>query len=44
MVAGTSRDQTGDEGDKQGFAALTRVVHELEEAKIRRYCTSHTQT
>jgi len=34
VVAGTSRDQAGDEGVKQGFAASARVVHELKEAEI----------
>ncbi len=31
-----SSDERGDEGVKQGFAALARVVHELEEAEIKR--------
>ncbi len=35
VVAGTSRDQAGDEGVKQGFAASARVVHELKEAEIK---------
>jgi hypothetical protein len=34
VVAGTSRDQAGDEGAKQGFAASPSIVHELEEAKV----------
>jgi len=33
MVAGTSRDQAGDEGAEQGFAASACVMHDLEEAK-----------
>jgi len=33
---GTSHDQSRDEGAKQGFAAATGVVHELEEAEIER--------
>ncbi len=36
VVAGTSRDQAGDEGVKQGFAASARVVHELKEAEVER--------
>jgi len=36
VVAGTSRDQAGDEGVKQGFAASARVVHELKEAEVKR--------
>ncbi len=28
VVAGTSRDQAGDEGAKQGFAASPSIVHE----------------
>jgi len=31
-----SRDQAGDEGTEQGFAASACVVHELKEAKIER--------
>src|SRR5688572_26248612 len=31
-----SRDQGGGEGSEQGFAASARVVHELEEAEIKR--------
>jgi len=34
VVAGTSHDQCCDEGAEEGFAASTRVVHELKEAKI----------
>ena len=36
MVPGGSRNQAGDKGAEQGFAALTRVVHELEEAEVER--------
>ncbi len=36
VVAGTSRDQAGDERSEQGFAASTRIVHELEEAEVKR--------
>jgi len=36
VVPGGSRNQAGDEGAKQGFAASTRVVHGLEEAEIER--------
>jgi len=36
VVAGTSHDQGCDEGAEEGFAASTRVVHELKEAKIER--------
>ena len=36
VVAGTSRDQAGDEGAEQGFAALACVVHDLEEAEAER--------
>ena len=36
VVKGPSRDQGGDEGSEQGFAASARVVHELEEAEIER--------
>ena len=36
VVAGVSRDQAGDEGAEQGFAAPARVVHELEEAERER--------
>jgi len=36
VVAGTSRDQGCDEGAEQGFAASARVVHELEEAEVKR--------
>src|SRR4051794_37755375 len=31
-----SCDQGGDEGSEQGFAALARIVHELEEAEVER--------
>jgi len=36
VVAGVSRDQARDEGAEQGFAAMARVVHDLEEAKVER--------
>jgi len=36
MVTGPSRNQACDEGAEQGFAASTRVVHELEEAEVER--------
>jgi len=36
VVTGPSRHQAGDEGAEQGFAASTRIVHELEEAKMER--------
>ena len=36
VVLGLSRDQAGDEGAEQGFAASARVVHELEEAEVER--------
>jgi len=36
VVLGTSRNQAGDERAEQGFAASTRVVHELEEAEVER--------
>jgi len=36
VVLGLSRNQAGDEGAEQGFAAPTSVVHELEEAEIKR--------
>jgi len=36
VVAGTSRDQAGDEGAKQGFATSPSIVHELEEAEVER--------
>ncbi len=31
-----SRDQAGDQGTEQGFAAPASVVHELEEAEVKR--------
>ncbi len=34
VVPGPSRNQAGDEGAEQGFAASASVVHELEEAEI----------
>ena len=36
VVPGLSRNRAGDERAEQGFAASTRVVHELEEAEITR--------
>jgi len=36
VVAGPSRHQARDERPEQGFAAATRVVHELEEAEVER--------
>jgi len=36
VVAGVSRDQARDKGAEQGFAAMARVVHDLEEAKVER--------
>jgi len=36
VLAGVSRDQAGDEGAEQGFAAPARVVHGLEETGIER--------
>jgi len=33
VVRSSSRNQAGDERGEQGFAASTRVVHELEEAR-----------
>jgi len=36
VLTGPSRHQAGDEGAEQGFAASTRVVHELKEAEIKR--------
>ena len=36
VVTGPSRHQACDEGAEQGFAASTRVMHELEEAEIER--------
>jgi len=36
VVMGPSRDQTGDQGTEQGFAAPASVVHELEEAEVER--------
>jgi len=33
---GLSRDQAGDQGTEQGFAAPASVVHELEEAEVER--------
>ncbi len=36
VVAGTSRDQGCDERAEKGFAASSRVVHELQEAEIER--------
>jgi len=36
VVTGPSRNQAGDEGAQQGFAASASVVHELEEAEIER--------
>ena len=35
-VLSSSRDQAGDQATEQGFAASARVVHALEEAKIKR--------
>ena len=35
VVTGPSRNQAGDEGAEQGFAASACIVHELEEAKIK---------
>ncbi len=35
-VVSSSRNQAGDEGAEQGFAASACVVHELEEAEIKR--------
>jgi len=35
VVTGPSRNQAGDECAEQGFAASARIVHELEEAKIK---------
>ena len=32
VVLGLSRDQAGDQGTEQGFAASARVVHELKKA------------
>ncbi len=36
VVVSSSRNQAGDEGAEQGFAASARVVHELEEAEVKR--------
>jgi len=36
VVTGPSRNQAGDEGAEQGFAASARIVHELEEAEVER--------
>jgi hypothetical protein len=36
VVPGPLRDQTGDEGAKQGFATPACVVHELKEAEVIR--------
>jgi hypothetical protein len=36
VVTGPSRHQAGDERSEQGFAASACVVHELEEAEIKR--------
>ena len=36
VVLGLSRNQTGEQGTEQGFAAPARVVHELKEAKVER--------
>ena len=36
VVLGPSRDQAGNEGAEQGFAAPASVVHKLEEAEIKR--------
>ncbi len=36
LVTGPSRYQACDKGAEQGFAASTRIVHELEEAKMER--------
>ena len=36
VVLGLSRNQAGEQGTEQGFAASARVVHELEEAEIKR--------
>jgi len=35
VVVSSSRNQGGDECAQQGFAATSRVVHELEEAEIK---------
>ena len=36
VVPGLSRNQASDERAEQGFAASTRVVHELEETEMER--------
>jgi len=36
VVVSSSRNQAGDEGAQQGFAASARVMHELEEAEVER--------
>ena len=36
VVVSSSRNQAGDESAEQGFAASARVVHELEEAEVKR--------
>ena len=36
VVVSSSRDQAGDQGTEQGFAASAHVVHELEEAEVKR--------
>ena len=35
VMLGLSRNQAGDKGAEQGFAASARVVHELEEAETK---------
>ena len=35
-VVGSSHNQAGDQGAEQGFAASARIVHELEEAEVKR--------
>jgi len=35
-VVGSSHNQAGDQGAEQGFAASVRIVHELEEAEVKR--------
>ncbi len=36
VVVGSSRNQAGDKRAEQGFAASGRVMHELEEAEVKR--------
>ena len=36
VVVGSSHNQAGDQGAEQGFAASACIVHELEEAEIKR--------